>query len=119
MGEIIRQIPGKVVALCGTLLAVTVLGCLTFLAATGADATNVIQVVNTAINFVTLGAAGSAVAVGASAAASSRTAVQQTNGALDARIQAGVAQALAAQRAHDTESGVTVTTTTEGSEDNG
>jgi hypothetical protein len=76
MGSIISNIPGKVVAMCGTILAISVLGCLTFLAATGADATNVIQVVNTVLNFVTLGAAGAAVSVGASAAASSQKAVQ-------------------------------------------
>jgi hypothetical protein len=110
MGDILRQIPGKVLALCGTFLAATVLGCLTFLAATGSDATNLIQIVNTVLNFATLGVAGSAVAVGASAAASSKTAAIQTNGALDGRIRSAVVTALEAQRTVDRSTGVTTTT---------
>jgi hypothetical protein len=100
MGQILSQIPGKVLALCGTFLAITTLACITFLAATHADSSSLIQVVNTILNFVTLGVAGSAVAVGSTAAANSQKTVEQTNGALDKRIREGVSQALLVHQAN-------------------
>lgn len=60
---------------------------------------------NVVTNLASILLGGGGLVYGAAAARNSQTAVEQTNGTLDQRIADGVAQALAAQRAQDTEPG--------------
>lgn len=81
------------------------LGALVFLSATGADTSDYWRFLNFAWNGLQLLAVSGGVVYAGAAARNSQQAVQQTNGSLDARIQAGVQAALDAQRAADTEPG--------------
>lgn len=80
---------------------VAVLAAFVVLAVTGSDSSELRWVILTILNVGgSVGSIGGIVYSGA-AARSSHRAAEQTNGALDERIAAGVAQALSAQRAVD------------------
>lgn len=72
---------------------------------TGADGTELRSLINQILNVGTLLAVGGGAVYSGAAARNSEKAAEQTNGTLDARITEGVARALDAQRATDTEPG--------------
>ncbi len=93
-----------VIIVCGTILALAVLASYVFLANSGKDAAEISRFVNTLLNFAML-VIGSIAAVTGSAAAkasqeardSAQQTVSQTNGALDARIETAIVNALERQ----------------------
>lgn len=88
-----RNTPGWIFAVCGTIIFVTCVAAFVFLAATGADATEFRTFLNTVLNFAGVILAGtSAVAAGA-AAKSAANAEKQTNGELTDRIKSAVIEA--------------------------
>lgn len=76
-----RNTPGWVVWICGTILALAVIVSFVFLAATGADATDFRTFLNTALNIVTVLLGGGAFVAASAAAKSADKAEKQTNGA--------------------------------------
>jgi hypothetical protein len=93
----VRNVPTAAWA-CLTVAFVTVVAAFVYLSAQGADTAEFRSFLNTTLNFAGLLLSGGAVAFAGKAA-------QQTNGGLDARIEAGVQRALEAQRAADTAPG--------------
>jgi hypothetical protein len=93
--KVADRVPGTVLAICLTVVAVTVIGSFVFLAATGADTTEFRSFVNTALNIGAVMLAGTGAVAAGVAAKSAGTAVQQTNGALDARMEKVLQRALA------------------------
>lgn len=91
------RVPGTVLAICATVVAVTVIAAFVFLAATGADATEFRAFINIALNVGAVALAGTGAVAAGVAAKSAGTAVQQTNGALDARMEHAFQRALTAQ----------------------
>lgn len=93
----VNRVPGTVLAVCATVVFVTIVMAFVFLAVVDADATDFRAFINTALNAggLIIGITG-AVAGGIAAKNSARTVVQ-TNGGLDARIEAGVQRALNAR----------------------
>jgi hypothetical protein len=81
------------------------LGALVVLSVSGADTADYWRFLNFAWNGLQLLAVSGGVVYAGAAARNSQQAVEQTNGSLDARIQAGVQKALEVQRAQDTEPG--------------
>ncbi len=86
-----------------TVVAVTMIVCLTILSLQKADATEISRLLNTTLNFVAPIIGGGGLLVGiqarnqaAQAAEAARVTALQTNGALDLRIQSAVARALTA-----------------------
>jgi len=102
---IVKNAPNGVIIVCGTILAISVLGAYVFLANSGKDAAEISRFVNTLLNFamILVGSVG-AVAAGAAAKSSeqakdaAQTAVSQTNGQLDVRIQTAIESALSTQQ---------------------
>lgn len=99
---IVKNAPNGVIIICGTILAISVLGAYVFLANSGKDAAEISRFVNTLLNFAMI-LVGSVGAVAAGAAAKSAgeakdvateakdeaaTAAKQTNGGLTARLDA-------------------------------
>jgi hypothetical protein len=86
---------------CATILLVSFAAAYTVLAATGGDATNLSRLVNTIFNAAGVVFSALGGAAGIAAFMKARQAAEQTNGGLDARIEAGAHRALTKQRAKD------------------
>ncbi len=82
-----KNASASVLAVCGTVIALAVIGAFVFLLYGGKDTTNLTQLINTILNFISIGGIA-ALGVGMSSAAKSasdakelaETAVKQTNG---------------------------------------
>ncbi len=92
--DIMRKAPNGVLAVCITVFACVVVLTLGAFAWKTGDATELRSLLNTLFNVATLILTGTSVVVAGSAARSSDQAAQQTNGALDGRIQEAVTRAL-------------------------
>lgn len=90
---------------CITLAFLGVTAAFVILAVTGADAAEFRGFLNIFANLGGLLLGGGSVVYAGAAARNSQRTVEQTNGALDARIEAGVRAALEAQRADDVQPG--------------
>lgn len=86
---------------CLTLAFLGVLAALVVLSVTGTPADELWTLLNRVANFGGLLLGGGSVVYAGAAARNSQQAAEQTNGALDERIEAGVQRALTAQRAAD------------------
>ena len=87
---ILKNAPGGVIAICVTVLAVTVVAAFVVLAVTDSDATEFRSWLNTLLNLAGLLLGGTATVAASAAAKSAQAAEQQTNGELDGRIAAAV-----------------------------
>ncbi len=76
-----RNTPGWVVWVCGTVIALAVIGSFVFMGATGADSTEFRTFLNTALNVVSVLLGGGAFVAASAAAKSAGNAEKQTNGA--------------------------------------
>lgn len=92
--ELMKNTPGWVVAVCGTVVFVTIVGAFVFLAATGADATDFRTFLNTVLNAASVLLGGGAFIAAGAAAKSAASAEKNTNGVLDKRIEEGAQRAL-------------------------
>lgn len=102
--DLMKNAPNTVLAICGTVLAISILGALVFLANAGKDATPVkdfIQILvglaATAVGGTAAVAAGSAARTAGEAKDAAEKTVSQTNGQLDDRIERGIQRALQRQ----------------------
>jgi hypothetical protein len=89
-------------------LTAAFLGCLTavvVMGVTGTDATEFRSFLNTVLNFGALVVSGGGAIYAGAAARNSQVAREQTNGALDKRIQDAVTEALSVQRTDDIATG--------------
>lgn len=107
-----KKAPNALLVVCGTVIALAILGSLVYLSAQGKDAAEVRGFVNILVNFggLILGAtatvaAGSANRTAEEAREAAQTTVSQTNGALDARIESAITSALERQAATNAEDG--------------
>lgn len=91
-----RNLP-VVAYVCITVVVLAFVASITYLTAAGADTTEVRQTFNTLANFGGLLFGGVAAVGGTVAARNAQQAAHQTNGGLDARIEAGVQRALNAR----------------------
>ena len=89
------RVPATVLAICGTVVFLTIIAAFVFLSVTGSDATEFRAFINTVMNAAAVVLAGTGAVAAGVAAKSAGTAVKQTNGALDGRIETAIAQALA------------------------
>ncbi len=103
-----KNAPNTVLVICGTVIAVSILGALVFLSARGSDASAVKEFVNILVNFAGLIVGGTAAVAAGSAARTAGEAkdaaeqtVAQTNGQLDERIERAITSALARQSEKD------------------
>lgn len=92
--DMMRNSPGWVIAICLTIVFVTITTAFVFLAVTNADSTQFQQFLQTAMNFSTMILAGTGVAVAGAAAKSAHNADKQTNGVLEPRIKNAVHEVL-------------------------
>ncbi len=88
-----------VLVVCGTVLAIVLIGAMTYLSLNEKSADDLRGLVNTAFNLINLILTGGAVAFARQAQTNAGVAAQQTNGALDVRIERAIARALAQQDA--------------------
>jgi hypothetical protein len=86
---------------CLTVAFLSVVTAFVVLAVTGADAAEFRGFLNIFANLAGIMLGGGSVVYAGAAARNSQRAVEQTNGALDSRIEAGVRAALEQQRAAD------------------
>lgn len=101
------RVPGTVLAICATVTFAIIVGAFVFLSATGSDATEFRQFINTVMNAAGVILAGTGAVAAGVAAKSAGTAVKQTNGQLDDRIITAIQAALEshAVTAHGKDSG--------------
>lgn len=90
----LRNVPA-VAWYCFTVVFVAVLAGIVVLSVTGSDLTEFKSILNIVGNFAAVALSGGSVLLAGAAAKNSQDTKEQTNGQLDARIEAGVARALA------------------------
>lgn len=96
----LKAVPTAVWACC-TLAFLGCVAAVVVMAVTGTDATEFRSFLNTVLNFGALLVSGGGAVYAGAAARNSQVAREQTNGALDKRIQEAVTQALGVQRTDD------------------
>jgi hypothetical protein len=97
-GQKKAPVPMAVLIVCGTVIAITVILCLTVLSYYGKDASEVRSLVNTVVNLATLILSGGAFVVSGAGYRSAKTTEENTNGSLDTRITKAVRAALTQDR---------------------
>lgn len=97
MGDIMKKAPNALIWAV-TICFISILAALVALSFSGADTTELWAFVNRLTNIGSVLLSGGAVIASGAAQRTAQEAVEQTNGQLDARIQAAVARALEQNR---------------------
>lgn len=96
--SIVRRAPSAVVVVCLTVVVLAVIATVGALSYAGRDASGIMSLVNTGLNFAGVLLGGSALVLSGTAARSAVKAEDALNGQLDARIEQAVGRALRARK---------------------
>lgn len=91
---LMKNTPNPILWICGTIVFVTVIAAFVVFGVTGADATEFRAFLNIVLNIAAVLLSGGAFVASGASAKSAAKAEEQTNGALDGRIQDAVQAAI-------------------------